>query len=86
MRNVVLHDITHEQHREENTDNGPHEIEPVDALDAETCRQQMLNLMNNPMQDKGGHSGEETHEETQQQRELPVADMLLAPFLESQEP
>ena len=79
MTNVITHDSTNKDRREEDTYHGVYEIEQVGLRDAELMGQQILNLGYEPLQEQSGKSSQHADDESEQQDESFFLDAPLAP-------
>ena len=50
VADIIAHHVAHKEAREQNTDDGVQQIEPVGSRDGEVMRQQVLYLVDEPFQ------------------------------------
>ena len=79
VRDVVLHQVFHEQRRKPDAHHGKQKVEPVDARHVEPRREQQLYLVDKQMQHVACHGCKKSHKQRQQQREVTVGDATAAP-------
>ena len=75
MADVVLYDIADEQSRQENADDGIHQVKGVGTSGIETVGQEVLYLMDEPFQEESGESGQYTDHQTNYQDEFLFAEI-----------
>ena len=83
MRNIVLDDEAHKERREIDAHHWIDQIEPVGSRPIELTGEQHHNLIDDPVQGIGSNSGEEAHDECEDDHEHPLADVLHAPFVQA---
>ena len=86
MRDIVLDDISDEQRRQIDTDNGINQIKPVGSSTVEGTGKQIYNLVDDPMEHKSRHSRKEADNQREDDHKHLLADMLHPPFVQPLEP
>ena len=86
MRDVILDDIAHKKRCQVDTHHGIYQIEPVGSRMVKGAGEQLHNLVDNPMEHKCSHRGEETDNQREDDHEHPLADVLHPPFMQALEP
>ena len=82
MADVISHHESHEQRREEDAHHGEHQIKPVVGAEIESRCEHQLDLMDEPVKHEGGHGGQQSHEEAEQEHELLVGHVWFSPFVQ----
>ena len=75
VADVVLYYVAHEKPRQENADDGIDEIEGVGVGDIETVGEHVLDLCDEPFEEKPGKGGQDADNETDGQDELLFAEV-----------
>ena len=70
MRDVVLDDIAHEEHREPDAHDGQHQVEEIMGGGVEARRQQVLDEADELVQHGSCHGGKDAYEEREDNHQL----------------
>ena len=79
MPDVVAHNVFDEQGRQQNTDNGINEEEPVGLRRVKLGGQQVLYLVNQGFEQLRGKGREHADKQTKQQQILPLRQVIVEP-------
>ena len=79
VADIVLHHIAHKEARQQDAHHGVHQVEVVGLGRVEMVGQEKLDPMYQLLQQQGGQRRADAHHEAEQEDELPVLDVLLAP-------
>ena len=86
MGDIVFDDIAHKQRRQIDTYDRIDQIEPVGTCAVERTGKQQHDLVDDPMEDESSHCRKEANNQSENDHEHLLADMLHPPLVQPLEP
>ena len=74
MADVVTHHIAHEEHGEIDAHHGIQQVQHVGTLHVELVREEILYLVNEPLEQQAGTGCQDTYHQGKEQHETPCAE------------